>query len=82
MAKPIFLIRIPKALNMPRTRIEDISAQLGNKFNDEYHIVAFICQFAKEVTFECHNTENQDEMEIENLKKYIKLMMNTNPALL
>jgi len=82
MAKPIFLIRIPKSLNMSKEVITDISKQLDLKFNNEYHIVAFICQFAKQVDFECYNVETQNEIKVDDLKKYVRLMMTQNPALL
>lgn len=57
MAKPILIIRIP--LDMPTERAKEISSNVTNTLQGEYHVLVVSCLLPNEkMQFECVNGGN------------------------
>lgn len=68
MAKPIFISRIPYTLTDDEyQKCKDI---LKEQLQKEYHLI-FISQDISDFQFECFNSENVDDIEIEDLLKKV-----------
>lgn len=64
MAKPILVVRTP---NYYKELEKHISAGVGN----EYHVLVIAMPEDSEVTFETHNAEKLNSLEMKDLKKAV-----------
>ncbi len=71
MARPIFIIRVPTKLGISKEELTSITDQLEERLDKEYHVIAFSSSIDEEVKFECLNSSNAKDIDIEKLKKTI-----------
>ena len=60
MAKPIFIIRLPK--DSPHEMANMVKEKTGRNLGDEYHVLVLIDMKRKghEIEFECYNADYSD----------------------
>ena len=81
MAKPIFIVRLPK--NSPFEMANNVKEKIGRSLGDEYHVLVLIDMKRKgmELEFECYNAEYSDiEWNVleERVNAIIKPKLNSN----
>lgn len=70
MAKPIFIIRIPTSAleTMGGDKLTQITKDLQTQL-DDYHVLSMVDNHVLEAQFQCFNTDNVPEIELDSLKE-------------
>jgi hypothetical protein len=78
MSKPIFIVRLPTSKYTPEIA-EELSHRLNRKtIAEDYHILVIVDEFTGgETKFECYNAPHT-EMEFEELKRRVLMLMDTD----
>lgn len=70
MSKPIFIIRFPYSKEHREEYIEVLES-IRRTMRD-YHVFSVMDSETERVEFECYNTDNASELDIEKIKTYFK----------
>ena len=75
MAKPIFIVRLPKDSSFEMANI--IKEKTGRNLGDEYNVLVLIdtARKSKEIKFECYNADYSD-MEWFELEERVNAILN------
>ena len=75
MAKPIFIVRLPK--DAPFEMANSVKEKTGRNLGDEYHVLVLIdmARKSKEIKFECYNADYSD-MEWFELEERVNAILN------
>lgn len=69
MAKPIFIVRVPKE-HADNKDPREIHKLISTAFNDEYHVFTVLGTY-EDINFEVFNSDKVDPIELEKLKEIL-----------
>lgn len=75
MAKPILIVRIP--LNQRKNSEKIHENWISSDIAKEYHVITVIDELIDSVQFECYNTNETEEVKIDDLKERLTILMES-----